>query len=660
MRLVFDIETNGLLDELNTIHSLCIGDLDTKQVYSCTDHDYTPEDESVIVLPIEEGLRMLMDADKVIGHNIIKFDIPAIQKVFSSFHIKREAIVDTLIWSRLIYPESLRDSDFKDRMALRKKLRRQYDEEAADEQLKARFPGQLMGSHGLEAWGYRLGLWKGDYSKEMKAEGKDPWAEWNPAMQAYCEQDIAVTRKLFVSRLLKANYSKRALDLERDFAVILAEMERNGFPFDREKAEALQHQLTKRHLEIKRELVKAFEPITETWTFTPKVTNGKLGYVKGQPVEKSKVIEFNPSSRQHIARWLKLKYGWKPDAYTETGQPMVDEKILKKLEYPEAKLLAESFLIDKRLGMLEGKSGKGLLRAAKLEEDGVWRIHGGVNTIGAVTRRCTHSQPNMAQIPATKVPYGKQFRELLCSTSDMVLLGWDASGLELRCFAHYMARYDGGAYTKIVLEGDIHWVHVQALGLVPDGTERIKDHQPHDKARDVAKRFIYAFLYGAGDEKIGEIVAPPGASAAKKKAEGKKLRATFLKKTPALKRLKDDLAAAIKARNGKLLAIDGGEMTVRSDHSALNTLLQSAGAIAVKEATIRYYDRMIADGLQPSSDFQIVAHVHDEVQTLVKKGKEDIVGQHAMAAMAEAGEALGFKCPLAAEYQVGASWADTH
>ena len=679
LRFVADIESDGLLDQMTVIHSLCLINAETGEQFSCTDHPFE-HPEGITVLSIDEGLRLLLTADKMCFHNGIKFDVPAIQKIKPWFRPRRDQLEDTLILSRLIWPE-IRENDFGLRNFLRKKISQERmppyvgtRDEWAAEALKERFPPHLIGSHGLEAWGYRLGEWKGDYSKERHAElaamheerglpkptpaekSAYTWGTWNIAMQLYCDQDVVAGLALWKKcHEPKHAYAAAAVKCEHDFAVILAEMERNGFPFHRAKAADLQRRLMRRHAELQAELADAFPPITETSIFVPKVNNKKLGYVKGQPIEKHKEIIFNPSSRQHIARWLKKKYGWKPKAFTETGIPMVDEKILKKMKYPEAKLLAEYFLLDKRLGMLEGKGGKGLIPAGKSG-----RIHGSVMTNGAVTRRCTHSNPNMAQLPATNVPFGKDFRELMYAEEGWSLLGWDASGLELRCFAHYMSYFDGGKYTAIVLDGDIHWTHAKALGLV--GVDDVYDpHNPqHDFARNkVAKRFIYAFLYGAGPEKIGEIVLPKGAAAAKKR-EGLKLINSFLKRTPALKRLKDHIAGTIKAKNGKLVSIDGGVMHVRSPHAALNTLLQSAGAIAVKVATILFYDKLIEKGLESGKDFQLVAHVHDEVQTLVRKGLEDIVGQTATEAMAEAGEALGFKCPLAADYQFGESWADTH
>lgn len=666
-RLAFDIETDGLLDALTCIHSLVIVDKDTGEGWSATDHPGYVSPLGYEVITIEEGLKLLREAEEICGHNIIKFDIPAIQKIYPDWQVERTQVTDTLINSRLIWPE-VREQDFKLRKKHTPRVKQLVQQELRedpelDEGERFKFhmnkvlPGYLIGSHGLEAWGYRLGEWKGDYSKEMKAKGLDPWAHWNVEMQEYCEQDVVVTLKLWALQESK-QYSADAIRIERDFAWIIAEMERNGFPFDIAKATKLQQKLMVRQSELYSKLQEAFPPITDTWVFVPKVNNSKLGYVKGKPVNKSKEIIFNPASRDHIARWLKKKYGWKPTQYTEGGKPAIDEKVLKKLKYPEAELLAEYFLLDKRLGMLEGKGGRGLIPAAK---KGGGNIHGSVNTNGAVTRRCTHASPNMAQIPATTVKYGHDFRELLHAPDGFSLLGWDASGLELRCFAHYMHTYDGGAYTSTVLEGDIHWVHANALsGGKFDGVAYDEHNEDHAYWRNkVAKRFIYAFLYGAGAETIGEIMEPTGSSQAKRRA-GNKLIKAFLARTPALKRLREDIVRVVKKRNMQVMGIDGGMLLVRSEHSALNTLLQSAGAVAVKVATILYYDKLIAMGLKNGTDFMLVAHVHDEVQTLVRHGLEEAVGNAAVEAMREAGDVLGFLCPLDGEFKVGPNWAATH
>jgi DNA polymerase I-like protein with 3'-5' exonuclease and polymerase domains len=239
----------------------------------------------------------------------------------------------------------------------------------------------------------------------------------------------------------------------------------------------------------------------------------------------------------------------------------------------------------------------------------------------------------MGQIPNHGSPYGKECRELFEASNGYELVGADASGLELRCLAHFMAKYDGGAYAKELLTGDIHTANQKAAGL---------------PTRNNAKTFIYAFLYGAGDEKIGKVIG-------KGAKEGAEIKATFLRKTPALRCLRDAVKAAAKER-GYLFGLDGRRLPIRSEHAALNTLLQSAGAIAVKQATILLMDRIKAEGL----DAHLVAHVHDEVQLEVRKGLGEKVGKMAVQAIQDAGKHFNFRCPLDGEYRVGGNWSETH
>jgi DNA polymerase I-like protein with 3'-5' exonuclease and polymerase domains len=283
-------------------------------------------------------------------------------------------------------------------------------------------------------------------------------------------------------------------------------------------------------------------------------------------------------------------------------------------------------MIQKRLGQLaEGKEAW-----VKLEKNG--RIHGRVNTNGAVTGRCTHSNPNMAQVPAVRAPYGKECRELFTVAKGYKMVGADASGLELRCLAHFMGKWDEGAYAKELLEGDIHTANQKAAGL---------------ETRDQAKTFIYAFLYGAGDAKIGTVVG-------KGQEEGAKLRANFLKKTPALKYLKDAVEKA--AKRGYLLGLDGRKLWIRSEHAALNTLLQSAGALVMKKACC-ILDKMIKES---GFDAKFALNVHDEWQIEVKEEVAELVGNLAVQAIRDAGDFFNFRCPLDGEFRVGNNWAETH
>lgn len=440
MFLIADCETDGLLDTLTTIHCIALQECSPTgeplgPILSANDHG-TGE------LTIAEALEMLQNAERVIGHNWLAYDEQAIAKVYPGF--KTKAVFDTLLMSTLIYPD-LKDRDFK----ARKK-------QGANPKL----PGKLIGRHSLEAWGYRLDRWKGDYAAQMEARGLDPWAEWNQEMDDYCDQDVAVTQALF-ALLMTKDLSPEAVELEQAVAPILARQHRYGYLFDKEKAMELEQQLVSRRTVLEAELRKAIPP----WKvvkrrFVPKRDDKRRGYKKGVEVTTYKDVVFNPASRQHIADRLTAMYGWEPQEFTEKGQPKIDEEVLGALKYPIIPLLLEHFIVNKRLGQL-AEGDEAWLKSVK--KDG--RIHGSVNQNAAVTGRMTHSKPNIAQVPKVGVPYGKECRELFCVPRGKLLVGADASSLELRCLAHFMARYDGGEYAKVILEGDIHSVNQAAAGL---------------------------------------------------------------------------------------------------------------------------------------------------------------------------------------------------
>jgi DNA polymerase I-like protein with 3'-5' exonuclease and polymerase domains len=606
MRYIFDIETDGLLEDLTQIHCLALLDIDTGEIISC------PPDRHAFVMTIEEGLRHLMEADLIVGHNIIKFDIPAIQKLYPWFQPKG-MVRDTIVLSRLIYT-NLNERDF----AYRNK--------------NPNFPKNMIGKHSLEAWGHRLGVYKGDFHKTSD------WSQWSWEMQEYCEQDVRVTYYLW-NKIQAKQYSEPAIELEHEFAEILLKQEQHGFCFDVEAAKKLYVQLCKRRLELETELQKIFTPrllpvkITNLYKsqFTPKQDNKRLGYKAGATFTKIVLTEFNPASRDHIAWWLRLHYRWKPKDYTPDGQPKVDEKVLERLPWPETKLLTEYLMVEKRIGQL----AEGRQAWLKLEKNG--RIHGQVVTNGAVTGRCTHKYPNIAQVPAVGVPYGKECRSLFVVPDGYCLVGCDASGLELRCLAHYMARFDDGAYAKELLDGDIHTLNQKAATL---------------PTRDHAKKFIYALLYGAGNAKLGSIIE-------RGSAEGRILRQRFLTKIPALALLQEEIAKKVK-QQGYLKGIDGRFLHIRSEHSALNTLLQSAGALLVKQATVFLYQELTQHGYVWGRDWAQVAHIHDEIQLQVKEEFADEIGKIAVRCFERAGRHFNFRIPITGEYKIGQNWAETH
>ncbi len=449
LRIVFDCETDGFLEDLTQVFSLVLKDADTGEVWSYSDNPG--------YLPVDEGVRKLMEADQIIGHNIISFDIPALQKVYPWFTIKREQAFDTLVMSLLLWPD-LRDRDMQ-------KVKADPD-----------FPKKLIGMHRLEAWGYRLGFHKMEYDGGFE--------RWTPVMQEYCEIDVEVTDRLF-KMIESKDTDQRAVELEHEVKFICVDMEQAGFAFDRKKAEKLTATLISRRAEIETELQQVFPPWEVKTPFTPKVNNKKLGYEKGVPTYKKKTVIFNPGSRQHIENRLRKLRGWKPKEYTDNGQAKVDETVLASLPWPEAKLLSEYFLIQKRLGQI----AEGAQAWLKLEKNG--RIYGQIITNGAVTGRATHKKPNVAQTPAVGAEYGAECRECWTVAPGKIQVGIDVSGLELRMLAHYMAQHDGGSYAKIVVEGDVHWANVQALGLVPVGTVRDEHaNTTHKIYRDGTKTFI--------------------------------------------------------------------------------------------------------------------------------------------------------------------------
>lgn len=673
-RYLFDIETNGLLDELDRIHCLVLIDADTGDVLDFADQPGRR--------PISEGLEILRTADEVIGHNILGFDLPAIRLVHPGWWAEGK-VTDTLILTRLLYAD-IKDRDFRAREAALKR---------GDQ---PRLPGNLIGLHSLKAWGYRVG-----FNKDAFGDTAD-WSVWTPEMHAYCITDVEVNKRVYDMLVEKfGNVTKdgvdwndwsQAINIEMRFAHLIALQERHGFRFDVEAAEKLEGTIRIRKAEAESKLYDLFapwwvgtgkqtpkrtakrfieapygaitrvvkKPTGETYSHTyktgrtvtrqVKVEVEQRGYYEHSeedcPYTKAELRVFNPGSRKHIADRLTRLYGWKPEEFTQSGEPKIDDDILSNLPYPPAQALAEFFMLDKRLGQLADGN------QAWLKQQREGRIYGRVNTLGAVTGRCTHSHPNVAQVPSIenakgKVPYGAECRSMFLPDEGHVLLGCDASGLELRCLAHFIK--DGGAYAKAVASGrkedgtDIHSVNTKAAGL---------------PTRNAGKRFIYMFLYGGGDQLAGEIVAPD-AKPEEQKRLGRSIKRKFLKNTPGLAGL---IKAVKKAANEKgwIKGIDGRRVSIRSSHAALNSLLQNAGAVAMKLAPVLLYERLIDEGYVWGRDFAQVAHVHDEMQISVRPDIADYVGEVACWSIEEAGKQLGFRCPLAGEADTGSSWKETH
>ena len=597
--LVFDLESNNLYDSVTVIHCIVLYDIGRKQTFT-----YGPDH-------IADALAHLATADVLIGHNIIFYDLPVLQKLHS--FVAKARIIDTLICTRLIWPkEILYDLDIE-----------QYTQ----------VPKNLRGSASLKAWGWRLA--------DHKIDFKD-FSVYSEEMLKYCVQDVEVTKKLW-EHICRKHYPEPSLKLEHDFALAIDRQIRSGVPFDLDAAFDLVDVLRTREKELEDELKRVFPPITHSDWFTPKVNNKTRGYVKGVPFEKIRVEEFNPGSRDQIAERLAQKYGWKPEKTTEKGNPILDDDVLETLPFPEAKPLAEYMLIKKRLGQIADGNNSWI----KLFNNESGCIHGDLITNGCITGRCAHRNPNMGQVPAAYSPYGKECRNLFHAPYGWDLIGIDAKALELRCLAGYLALWDNGEYANLVVnpEVDIHTYNQEQFGVA---------------SRDISKRLLYGMLYGCGATKAGTIIDPDEKDELLLRQLGSNAINSFMKGVPALKKLKQQIDETIGSR-GYLRGLDRRILHCRSAFKGLNVLLQSAGAILMKQVVVFTHRNIEQNlGLVYGQDWQQLLMVHDEIQIACHPDHTDKIREQAMMAFPQAQEFFGFNCLIEGDSRVGKTWADTH
>ena len=422
--------------------------------------------------------------------------------------------------------------------------------------------------------------------------------------------------------------------LEAEVSTIIAAQVKHGWLLDQRKVYMLLAELKEKKIELESTVRQTFRPACKRGKeVTPKSKAGggysKVGLkfmgddcldVVGGPFSRVEFPEFNLGSRKQAGEYL-TRLGWAPYAFTPTGLPEVSEAVLKDLpNFPEATMIADYMTLQKRIAMAQSWLDF-------VQDDG--RVHGLVNTNGCITGRMSHEQPNMGQVTSGTKIYGKEMRACWIVREGYKLVGVDASGLELRMLAHYMNDED---YTREVADGDVHTANQRAAGL---------------PSRDTAKTFIYAFLYGAGDAKIGSIV---GGTA----KDGKRLKAKFLRNTPALASLRERVTTA--AKRGWLRGLDGRRLTIRSPHAALNTLLQGAGAVVMKQALVNANRMAVTHKL----DYGFTGNIHDEMQSEVLEAHAETFGKLATYAITKAGTDFELNVPLAGEYKIGDSWEETH
>jgi DNA polymerase-1 len=638
-RYISDLETNGLLPEVSVIHCAVLKDIDTGEARGFRPHE------------IDEYFRIIVEAKELWFHNGINYDYRVIRKLHPSIKIKKHQVKDTMVLGRLAMPD-IKGSDFDRLNAWRSYQAFLKDNEELLEEGKPpqewagmvphEFPGQMCGRYSLEAWGYRLGCHKGNYT--------GGWTHFNEDMFDYMMQDAEVTHLLY-HRLMARGVSPQALELEHRFAWLTDKIERNGFPFNMKEAAKLLAKLVDEREALRRKLVGLFP----NWKvrlpdFIPARNNQTKGYIKDVPVPRWKEFEFNPASRAHIENRFKSKYSWKPVEFTQEafkcpatgvkiqpGSAKIDDEILQALPYPEASQLARFFLLDKRISQLS-EGGQGWMKLCTPEG----KVHARYTPNGAATGRATHSKPNISAVPRVSSEFGWDCRALFGVPSGWVQMGADQQGLELRCLASDLAHAgDGGAYAIVVTTGDVHTTNQHAAGLF---------------SREDSKTFIYAFIYGGGDGKLGSIA---GGNSVK----GKALRSSFLTKTPGLETLIKTVKAA--ARNkGSILGIDKRTIPTRSEHSALNFRLQNAGAVVCKQWGCDWDDALKAAGLKHGwdGDYVFLSNSHDEYQLAVRDDPELIalVDRLGRIAGQNAGKPFNFKCPLDIDVKMGRHWAECH
>lgn len=611
VNIIFDIETNGLYKDVTEIHCIALKRIGIDK-----------EPLLYTFFELDEAIAILSKADRLIGHNIIQYDLPVIKKLFPEFKCTDD-IIDTMNLSYIKFSY--------------------YNE------------------HSLEAWGDRLGFEKfnpvtgKEYTPEewkIRKKTKDTiWSEYTSEMGAYCKQDVRVT-ELLLWKLDVDSIPRSVIDLSNKFSFIIADQVNNGCRIDKEGLLKLQAQIEIEEQQAAQELLKQL-PTFINYDFKVYKRNNQNKNIKAGDIEVIKLeIPFNLNSTQHWMRYLKEKYNYNPPLVRRKDKkeptPCLDDDVLATIEdkYPEIKdlLLYKTANKIRKMIYTGDKSVYNLL-----DENDI--IHGRLKTEGTVSGRCTHSNPNLSTMPSVrsdengpikgiKGKYAYEVRNLFIARPGFKQVGFDAKALEVCMLAHYA---NNDEFTDQVKNGDIHTWTQHKAGL---------------HTRKQAKTFMYAFLYGAGKQKLATALSE-GSDVSYDVNSVTKVINNFNKALPGLKKLQDDLKAQYN-ETGCITGLDGRQLHPRSDYTLLNLLLQSSGAIVMKQCLVSLIDELNAVDMKLGTDYNILLNVHDEVQAEVRPDKVEIYKECAQRAAVKTNEILKLNCPLQIDIKVGKSWAECH
>lgn len=684
---VFDIETNALLDGLTTCHCLAVRDCDKGETEVFTGEQ------------IHDGLRLLDTADIIFGHNCIGFDLVALERLFG--WTPKAEVRDTMVWSQFLFSD------------LKKDDAKAYGED--DEYDIA------LGSHSLENWGKRLSCPKSDY--------QGGWDEVNEEMLKYCKNDVLVTDELRKHLQSQNRTNEAALRLEHHFARIVSRMEQRGVYFDAEAAEALYGRLQAELARLESEITSDIPPtVTEMKTpeyysvvwpdstterfDTKGAADAARKFRKVRPRDCSieagpmrKVVTgFNIGSRDQVRNLLFDRHAWVSPSLTEGGEKLVgsmdsqqlakeygklSEEVLRDCPFPIGQKLADYYLLQKISSFLKGKN-----------EDSGWlnlvkngRIHHRCMSIGTATFRVATSRPNVGQTPhtvidkATKKPlfglagrYGADCRSLYRVTPGMTFVGADLSSIEAVLMASFLWPYDKGNFAHQVLHGDIHSANMNA----------ILKHSGFNISRSDVKTAFYAYLYSAGDQKLGHILM---STTKEGMAEFVSRRETYRKRPLSIKQkvwsvavgkrriatpdeaalidIGGQVRAALEAgieglgelnerlqtasKKGYLNVLDR-QVPIRSPRAALNTLLQSSAAMVAKKWVCLTDDYCHRDGIA----WHPLMFIHDELDAEMLPQYADPYSLLCKQAMKDAGDYYKIRLEVTGEIKQGQSWLETH